>query len=82
MAANTNSYTTLTLYGDVVDNGTQKVMLNATVRKDRYLQIHIEVLDPAYAEANAKAVQAAVTQFIADACATAAENGLPTGPGK
>jgi hypothetical protein len=81
MMANVNNYTTLTLHGDIVDNGAQKVMLNATVRAGKYLQLHLEILDPEYVQANVEAVETAVDAFIKQACATATQNGIPTGTG-
>ena len=82
MAVQVNDYATLTLHGDVMDNGAQKVMLNATIRADKSLHMSMEVLDPGYVAANAADVQEAVNAFLAAAFDKAAENGLPLQGGR
>lgn len=78
MAATINNYTTKNLRADVMDGGVQKVMMNATIRPGKYLQLQVEILDETYAADNKDALQEAVSTFIASARDTAAENGLPT----
>ncbi len=72
-----NNYTTQNLHGDLLENGVQKVMLQATIREERLLQIHVEVLDPAYVKANQADVQAAIGAFVLRAANAATENGVP-----
>ena len=82
MSVETNNYATQNLHGDVMDNGVQKVMMNASIRTGKYLQIHVEVLDAEYAEANKADVAEAVNAFLVNAFDAAADNGLPIEGGK
>lgn len=76
-----NSYATSQLHGDVTDGGSQKVVMHATIRPEKYLHVQVEVLDGAYVAANIEAVRTAVADFLAGACHTASEAGLPVSPG-
>jgi hypothetical protein len=77
MSVTTNNYSTTQLHGDIVDGQQQKVMLNASIRDGKYLNLQVEVLDASYAAANAQAVNEAVAAFIRQACAAASQAGVP-----
>lgn len=56
----------------------QKLMLHASF-SERGLSLSVEVLDAAYVAANRDAADRDTAQFIALACAEAAEAGVPAG---
>lgn len=68
---------TISLSADIRDErGTQRVMLHATYGQ-RTLDMRMEVLDSDYVAQNRQAVEADVAQFMREALARAAANGLP-----
>lgn len=75
-----SDYTTITIHGDLKEKGVQKVMQQATIREERLLQIHVEILDPDYVKANQAEVQEGISAFILRACDTAMKNGVPVSP--
>ena len=62
---------------DIMNGNNQMVMMHASIRENRGLNISIEMLDPGYAEANRDEVAESVYDFILEAQMLADQQGIP-----
>ena len=63
--------------GDILNGQQQAVMLSASLQEGQSVNLHVQVLDPAYVVANQEGVASAVDAFIVKIRSLAAASGLP-----